>query len=230
MKPRAQTNMELLPAGAGLARVRDQYGKPLALLTAVVDLLLLLACINIASMLLARSAGRRRELAVRVGLGAGRRRLVKQMLTESLLLSAAGAAAGVVVAYYGVGILVRILASSRAFEHIDIEVRPDLNLALFTAGVALLTGLLFGLAPAWYAFRAEPAMAMRQTGKGGDTRVLALVWKGPGGGTGGSLDCPGDRCRRVSEPSRPVAEFRSGLSQRSCALGDPRSLTQRLQD
>ena len=74
-----------------------------------------------------------------------------------------------VVAYYGVGVLVRIMASSRAFEHIDIEVHPDLNLVLFTAGIALLTGLLFGLAPAWYAFRAEPAMALRQTGRGGDT-------------------------------------------------------------
>jgi putative ABC transport system permease protein len=178
MKPRPQTSMELLPAGAGLAHVRDQYGKPLVLLTAVVGVLLLLACINMASMLLARSAGRQRELAVRVGLGAGRGRLVRQMLTESLLLSGAGAAAGVAVAYYGVGILVRIMASSRAFEHIDIEVRPDLNVALFTAGIALLTGLLFGLAPAWHAFRAAPAIAMRQTGKGGDTRFWRLFGKG----------------------------------------------------
>lgn len=172
-----ETRMELLPAGAGLVRVRDQYGKPLVLLTAVVGLLLLLACINMASMLLARSAGRQRELAVRVGLGAGRGRLVRQMLTESLLLSGAGAAAGVVVAYYGIGVLVRIMASSRAFEHIEIEVHPDLNLVLFTAGIALLTGLLFGLAPAWYAFRAQPAMALRQTGRGGDTWFWRLFGK-----------------------------------------------------
>ncbi|MGO9256562.1 MAG: ABC transporter permease [Bryobacteraceae bacterium] len=176
--PRAATRMELMPAGAGLARVRDQYGKPLVLLTGVVGLLLLLACLNMASMLLARSAGRQRELAVRVGLGAGRGRLVRQMLTESLLLSGAGAAAGVVVAYYGVGVLVRIMASSRAFEHIEIEVHPDLNLVLFTAGIALFTGLLFGLAPAWYAFRAEPAMALRQTGRGGDTWFWRLFGKG----------------------------------------------------
>jgi putative ABC transport system permease protein len=176
--PRVETRMELLPADAGLVRVRDQYGKPLVLLTAVVGLLLLLACINMASMLLARSAGRQQELAVRVGLGAGRGRLVRQMLTESLLLSGAGAAAGVVVAYYGIGILVRIMASGRAFEHIEIEVHPDLNLVLFTAGIALSTGLLFGLAPAWYALRAEPAMAMRQTGKGGDTWLWRLFGKG----------------------------------------------------
>jgi putative ABC transport system permease protein len=178
LKPRVATRMELLPAGAGLARVRDQYGKPLVLLTAVVGLLLLLACINMASMLLARSAGRQRELAVRVGLGAGRGRLVRQMLTESLLLSGAGAAAGVVVAYYGVGVLVGIMASSRAFEHIEVEVQPDLNLLLFTAGIALFTGLLFGLAPAWYAFRAEPAMALRQTGRGGDTWFWRWFGKG----------------------------------------------------
>ncbi len=177
LNPRVPTTMELLPAGAGLARVRDQYGKPLVLLTAVVALLLLLACINMASMLLARSAGRQRELAVRVGLGAGRGRLARQMLTESLLLSAAGTAAGVAVAYCGVGILVRIMASSRAFEHIEIEVHPDVNLMLFTAGIALFTGLLFGLAPAWHAFHAEPAMAMRG-GKSGDTWFLRLFGKG----------------------------------------------------
>ena len=175
--PRAETTMELLPAGGGLVRVRDQYGKPLVLLTVVVGLLLLLACINMASMLLARSAGRQRELAVRVGLGAGRSRLVRQMLAESLLLSVAGATAGVAVAYFGVGILVRIMASSRASEHIDIEVHPDLNVVLFTAGTALLTGLLFGLAPAWFAFRAQPAMALRQTGRGGDTWFWRLFGK-----------------------------------------------------
>ncbi len=178
MQLNPKTTMELLPAGAGLARVRDQYGKPLLLVAVVVGLLLLLACINMASMLLARSAGRQKELAVRVGLGAGRGRLVRQMLTESLVLSAAGAASGVAVAFYGVGILVRIMASSRAFEHIDIEVHPDLNVALFTTGVALLTGLVFGLAPAWYAFRAEPAMALRQTGRGGDTWFWRLFGKG----------------------------------------------------
>jgi predicted permease len=178
LNQRLDARMELLPAGAGLARIRDQFGKPLVLLSAVVGLLLLLACINMASMLLARSAGRQRELAVRVGLGAGRGRLVRQMLTESLLLSGAGAAAGVAVAYCGVGILVRIMASGRAFERIDVEVRPDLHLVLFTAAIALLTGLLFGLAPAWYAFRAEPAMAMRQTGRGGDTWIWRWFGKG----------------------------------------------------
>ena len=171
-----QIHVELEPAGAGLARVRDQYGKPLVLLMTVVGLLLLLACINMASMLLARSAGRQRELAVRVSLGAGRGRLMRQMLTESLLLSAVGALAGVLLAYWGIGVLVRIMASGRAFEHLEIQVQPDLNLLLFTAGIAILTGLLFGLGPAWYAFRLAPASTLRQTGKG-DTRSWRLFGK-----------------------------------------------------
>ena len=170
--------VEVEPAGAGMTRVRDRYGKPLVLLLSVVGVLLLLACINMASLLLARSAGRQKELAIRVGLGASRGRLVRQMLTESLLLSGAGTLGGVAVAYWGTGVLVRIMASSRAFEHIEIEVHPDVALMLFAAGIAVLTGLLFGLAPAWYAMRAAPASAMRQGGGGGDTWFWRLLGKG----------------------------------------------------
>lgn len=173
-----QMKMEVEFAGAGLGRVRDQYGKPLVLLMGVVGLLLLLACINMASMLLARSAGRQREMAVRVGLGASRSRLVCQMLTESVLLSAIGTAVGILFAYLGTGVLVRIMASGRAHERIDLQVQPDGSLLLFTAGIALLTGLLFGLAPAWYAFRAVPAASLRQTGRGGDTWFWRLFGRG----------------------------------------------------
>jgi predicted permease len=173
-----QVKIEVERAGSGLARVRDQYGKPLALLMGAVGLLLLLACINMASMLLARSAGRQREIAVRVGLGATRGRLVRQMLTESLLLSGIGALVGVLLAYFGTSVLVRIMASGRLHERIEIQVEPDLHLLLFTAGIAVLTGLLFGLAPAWYAFRSAPAASLRQTGRGGDTWVWRWFGKG----------------------------------------------------
>ena len=173
-----QIKMEIEPAGAGLARVRDQYGKPLRLLMGVVGLLLLLACINMASMLLARSAGRQREMSVRVGLGATRGRLVKQMLAESVLLSGAGTLVGVPLAYFGTGVLVRIIATGRAFERIEIQVQPDVNVLLFAAGVALLTGLLFGLAPAWYAFRSAPVAALRHTGGAGDTRFWRFFGRG----------------------------------------------------
>ena len=170
--------LDVEPAGAGFARVREQYGKALVLLAAVVGLLLLLACINMASLLLARSAGRQRELAVRVGLGAGRGRLVRQMLTEAMMLSAAGTLVGMLLAYAGTGILVRIMASGRAFEHIDVEVHPDFQLLAVTAGIGVFTALLFGLAPAMYAFRATPANALRQTGRGGDTWFWRLFGKG----------------------------------------------------
>ncbi|HKW97482.1 MAG TPA: ABC transporter permease [Bryobacteraceae bacterium] len=161
--------LDVEPAGAGFARVREQYGKALMLLLGVVGLLLLLACINMASLLLARSAGRQRELAVRVGLGAGRGRLVRQMLTEAVMLSAAGTLAGMLLAYAGTGILVRIMASGRAFEHIDVEVHPDFQLLAVTTAIGIFTAFLFGLAPAMYAFRATPANALRQSGRGGDT-------------------------------------------------------------
>ncbi|HEV2689265.1 MAG TPA: ABC transporter permease, partial [Bryobacteraceae bacterium] len=172
-----QRKAEVEPAGAGLARVRDLYGKSLVLLLAVVGLLLLLACINMASMLLARSAGRQREMAVRVALGASRGRLVRQMLTESLLLSGAGTVMGVLLAYFATGVLVRIMASAQPHQHVEIEVTPDLNLLLFTAGIAVLTGLLFGLAPAWYAFRSAPASHLRQSGRDGDTWLWRLFGK-----------------------------------------------------
>jgi predicted permease len=171
-------HLDVEPAGAGLARVREQYGKALVLLMGVVGLLLLLACINMASLLLARSAGRQRELAVRVGLGAGRGRLVRQMLTEAVMLSGAGTLVGAVLAYAGTGILVRIMASGRAFEHIDVEVQPNLHLLVVTAAIGVLTGVLFGLAPAWYAFRAAPASALRPSGRGGDTWFWRLFGKG----------------------------------------------------
>src|SRR5262249_1788588 len=143
-KKLSQKRVELEPAGAGLSRVRDLYGNSLLLVTGVVAFLLLLACINMASMLLARSAGRRKEMAVRVSLGASRGRLVRQMLTESVLLSGAGTLVGLVVAYFANGVLVRIMANTQAHQHVEIQVQPDLNLLLFTAGIGVITGLLFG--------------------------------------------------------------------------------------
>jgi hypothetical protein len=118
-------------------------------------------------------------MAVRVGLGASRGRLVQQMLTESLLLSAAGTLGGVMLAYVMTGVLVRIMASGQPHQHVEIQVDPDLNLLLFTAGIAVFTGLLFGMAPAWYAFRsAAPASGLRQAGRGGDTWFWRLAGKG----------------------------------------------------
>jgi predicted permease len=169
------TKMEVQPAGAGLSHLRDQYEKPALVLMGVVALLLLIACANVASLLLTRGAARQREMALRVSLGAGRFRLLRQGLTESLLLSAAGGVLGILLAYLGTGTLARIIASGR--ERIELQARPDLVVLLFTAGVALLTGVLFGLAPAWRASGCAPASSLRDTGRAGETRLRRLFGK-----------------------------------------------------
>jgi putative ABC transport system permease protein len=173
-----QLAVEVEPAGNGLATARDRSGTPLLVLMAVTGVLLLLACVNMASLLLARAAGREREMAVRTSLGASRARLMRQVLTESLLLSTTGTAAGVIVAWFGASALARIMASGRQLSRVSIEVRPDIPILLFTAAVAVLAGLVFGAAPAWRALRIAPAGALRQAGGASETRSGRLFGKG----------------------------------------------------
>ena len=165
-----------VPSGGGLSSIHDAYGKPLVILMGVVGLLLLVACINLASLLLARAAGRRREMAVRVSLGATRSRLLRQSLTESLLLSSAGALPGFALAWLGTAGLLRTLASGR--DPIEMRAAPDARVLLFTVVVTLVTGLLFGLAPALRASAAAPADALRSGGRAGDTRLQRIFGKG----------------------------------------------------
>ena len=164
-----QSTMQVESAAAGFSALRDRFATPLQILMAVTGLILLIACTNIASLVLARGAARRQEMAVRVSLGAGRFRLARQMLTESCLLAAAGGLLGLVLGYVGAGALLRIMTSGRAPvgwpPQLDLQVAPDLRVLLFVAGVALATGLLFGLAPAWRAFRSAPIAALRGTGR-----------------------------------------------------------------
>ncbi|MEP7367339.1 MAG: FtsX-like permease family protein, partial [Acidobacteriota bacterium] len=150
--------------------LRDRFGNPLFVLMIVVGVLLAIACINMASMMLARAASRQREMAVRVGLGASRLRLVQQTMMEALLLSLTGALAGVVLAHWATAALLRIMASGRQHERVAMDIQPDMQTLLFTAGIAVLTGLVFGLAPACYAFRTAPASPLRPTGAAGQTR------------------------------------------------------------
>ena len=177
-----QLKFMVQPAGNGVSTaLRNRFAKPLLALMAGVALLLLIACTNLASMLLARGAARQREMAVRVALGAGRFRLLRQVLTESLLLSATGAVVGIFVAYLGAGALVRIMTSGRFIgrpPHIEIQALPDIKVLLFTGAIALLTGALFGLAPAWNAFTSAPASSLRETGRAGETKLRRMFGKG----------------------------------------------------
>jgi predicted permease len=142
----ARSHLGVRAAGRGWAPQREFFSRPLVILTIVVGLVLLIACANIASLLLARSTARQREMAVRAALGAGRWRIARQSLIESLLLAVAGTVLGLVFASWGTSILLKFLASSRmAF---DLDLHPDARVLAFTGALCLLTAALFGVAPA----------------------------------------------------------------------------------
>jgi predicted permease len=177
----SKVQFKLESASAGLSRdvppwgrVRDLYAKPLLFLMAVVGLLQLIACSNLANVLLARGAARQREMALRVSLGAGRWRLARQVLTESLVLSMTGAVSGLLVAYFGARALAQIMASGRT--PLALDVRLDVRVMLFLAAAGLFTGLLFGLAPALRAMAIAPAVSLRAKGRiSGKSLVVAQV-------------------------------------------------------
>ncbi|OLE73488.1 MAG: hypothetical protein AUG74_04460 [Bacteroidetes bacterium 13_1_20CM_4_60_6] len=171
---------EMESAGSGLSSpLRQRFSKPLLVLMTIVSVLLLLACTNVASLLLARGAARQHEMGVRICLGAGRLRLLRQVLTESLLLSVAGSLFGVYLAYFGANALLHIIRSGRMMlpPHFEIRLDPDLHVLLFTGSVALLTAVLFGLAPAVRALRTAPAAALQQSGRTGETSFRWLFGK-----------------------------------------------------
>ena len=160
-----QLKLEIVPAGAGLAFLRDHLSQPLYVLMSLVGLLLLIACTSIATLLLARGAEREHEMALRVAIGAGRLRLLRQVLTESLLLSTAGSLLGFMIAYFAAHVLVRIMLSGRPLPGLPpdftFDVQPDAHVLLFTAGVALITGVLFGVVPAVRALSTTPASLLQ---------------------------------------------------------------------
>jgi macrolide transport system ATP-binding/permease protein len=139
--------LTLIPAEQGLTGQRARVTTQLYLLMLSVGILLLIACANVAALLLARSAARRHEIAVRVTLGASRSRLVRQLLTESILLSVLGGFTGVLFAYWGVSGFTQII--TRSFGSFPFSGRPDLRVLIFTASVTILVGIFFGIVPAW---------------------------------------------------------------------------------
>ncbi len=168
-KPEDQTEylnnaFEAHPFANGISDLRRNYQRALTILMVITGLVLLIACANVANLLLARSAARQREIAIRMALGLGRARLMRQLLTESLLLSLTGAALGILFAQWGARLLVRFLSSTNNRVFLDLTI--DLRVLAFTAGVAILTGLLFGLAPAWRGTRVDPQSAMKANARG----------------------------------------------------------------
>ncbi len=144
----------LVPAQQGLAGIRSQYGEPLKLLMAAVSLVLLIACANVAGLMLARGASREREMAVRLAMGATRRRVIRQLLTESFLLSFLGAALGAALAYAGTTGLAAFF-SENSYRGLRLELHPNTLVLFFAMGIAVATAVGFGLAPAFRGARAQ---------------------------------------------------------------------------
>jgi predicted permease len=174
--------LRIEPAGDGLSTpLRETLSTPLIVLMAMVALLLLLACANLAGLLLARAASRQHEMAVRVCLGAGRARLIRQTLTESWLLSMTGSALGISLAYFGTRGLILIFASGREIAgrpvHFESLSNPDWRVLLFTGAIAFAAAMLFGAVPATRAFRPIPAQALQQAARIGESKSQRLFGK-----------------------------------------------------
>jgi putative ABC transport system permease protein len=173
-KATIESVIELVPGGTGWTFLREMYVRPLQVLMTVVAVVLLIACANVASLLLARAAARQKEIAVRLAIGAGRGRIVRQLLVESVLLSFAGAACGVGLAsMMGRFLLDRLSTGPFAVE---LDLTPNWHVLLFTAGVAIGTAILFGLAPALQATGFGLSPALKEEARSTASRSRLLPW------------------------------------------------------
>lgn len=159
----AKQSIDILPAGGGVGEMKEEYGRSLQILFAVCGLVLLIACANVANLLLARAMARRSQTAVRLALGASRRQIVLHALVESVLLAIGGALAGLVVAVAAAKLLISLAFSGVQFLPIDTS--PSWMVLGFAFALALGTGIVFGAAPAWFATRTNPIDALRGVGR-----------------------------------------------------------------
>jgi macrolide transport system ATP-binding/permease protein len=168
----AKAHVVLTPGGAGIQDLRDQYGSNLRLLMVISGLVLLIACANIANLLLVRGMARKAEMSVRTALGAARSRIMRQLLTESIVLAGLSGLVGLIVAYAGTRMLLAL--AFPGVQNLPVQASPSLPVLAFASGLSLLTGVLFGVAPAWIAAQAEPAEALR-TGSRSSTGGASLL-------------------------------------------------------
>ncbi len=156
--------LKAFSAENGFSELRSDYSNPLWMLLAIAGLVLLIACANLANLMLARASAREKEIAVRLALGASRGRLIRQLLSESLLLAVSGAILGILLARALSGVLVAMISTQSDTMFLDLA--PDYRVLGFTAALAVLTCVLFGFAPALRATKSSPASAMRASGRG----------------------------------------------------------------
>ncbi len=156
-------SISVVPAGAGVAEMKEEYGRSLQILFAVCGMVLLIACANVANLLLARAASRRGQIALRLAVGASRRQIVRQALTEATVLAMAGGVAGLVVAVLAGRLLLALAFHGARF--LPISTLPSPMVLAFAFALTLLTGLIFGAAPAWFATRTDPVEALRGAGR-----------------------------------------------------------------
>jgi predicted permease len=163
--------VNVVPAGGGVAEMKAGYRSSLQILMVVCGLVLLIACANLANLLLARGSARGTQAAVRLAMGATKMRMVRQSLTESVVLAVLGGIAGIVIAFAGVKVIVALAFHSA--HYVPLDATPSLAVLGFAFGMALLTGLLFGTAPAWFAARTNPAVVLHGAGRSTrDSRAL----------------------------------------------------------
>jgi predicted permease len=156
-------SIRVVPAGAGVADMKEEYGRSLQILLAVCGMVLLIACANVANLLLARAVAGRTQTALRIAVGASRRQIVTQALIESIVLAVAGGLAGLLVAVAAARLL--LVLAFRSAHFLPISVLPSPLVLAFAFTVALLTGIIFGAAPAWFATRTDPVEALRGSGR-----------------------------------------------------------------